>query len=102
MDMQQEYAYEPSEFSEGAVINTASAQVAFGFDCLSVTLEMPFKDCWSNPHPERGWSPARSRALGASALQPLMYIHPYLRAEGEFWKTLPGQDAYVLPTSKYK
>jgi murein tripeptide amidase MpaA len=101
-DMQQEFAYDPAGYSDGDVINIASDQVAFRFDCLSVTLEMPFKDCWSNRDPERGWSPARSRELGASVLQPLMYIHPYLREEGESWKKLPPEDAYVRPTSKYK
>jgi hypothetical protein len=64
-------------------------------------LEMPFKDCLSNPDPEFGWTPARSRNLGASVLEPLEYIHPYLRAEGEFWNALPAEDAYVEPTDDY-
>ena len=60
-DMQQEFCYEPSEFVEGdTILNIANGQIAHRFDCLSVTLEMPFKDCWSNPDAERGWSPASS------------------------------------------
>ena len=99
-DMQQKFAYEPKKPSD--VLNIASDQIASRFDCLSLTLEMPFKDCWTNPNPEKGWSPARARNLGASVLDPLYYIHPYLRAEGEFWTSLPSQDAYVVPTSKYQ
>jgi murein tripeptide amidase MpaA len=100
-DMQQEYAYEPSD-QPSEVLNIANDQVAHRFDCLSITLEMPFKDCLSYPDPERGWSPARSRKLGASVLDPLMYVYPYLRADGEFWKDLPPDDAYVRPTINYK
>lgn len=102
-DMQQKIAYEaPPPFQDGDVLNIASDQVAARFDCLSLTLEMPFKDCLSNPDPERGWSPARARKLGASVLDSFMHIQPHLRADGEFWKSLPKEDAYVLPTSDYK
>jgi murein tripeptide amidase MpaA len=100
--MQQNYAYEPSDYVDGDVLNIASDQVAFQFDCLSITLEMPFKDCLSNPDPELGWSPSRASALGASVLEPLLYIHPYLRDESDFWESLPDEDAYVRPTSNYK
>jgi murein tripeptide amidase MpaA len=104
-DMQQEFAYEPTEYAEGDVLNIANDQVAFLFDCLSVTLEMPFKDCWSNSDPERGWSPSRSRALGASLCEPLLYIHPYLRVddvdEETFAQGFSEEDSYVLPTSQY-
>jgi murein tripeptide amidase MpaA len=100
-DMQQKYGYEPSD-EPSEVLNIANDQVAHRFDCLSITLEMPFKDCWSYLDPERGWSPARSRKLGASVLDPLVHVHPYLRADGEFWKDFPPQDTYVRPTSNYK
>ena len=62
---------------------------------------MPFKDCLSNPDPARGWNAARASALGASVLDPLAYIHPYLRSSEEFWNDLPKEDAYVRPTEKY-
>jgi len=104
-DMQQDFAYEPTDYVEGDVLNIGNDQVAHRFDCLSVTLEMPFKDCWSNPDAERGWSPARSRALGASLCEPLLYVHPYLRVDNLDEETLansfPEQDRYVLPTSQY-
>ena len=103
-DMQQPIAYEaPTEPSkEGDTFNIGSDQVAHRFDCLSVTLEMSFKDCWTNKDPERGWNPARARKLGASVLEPLLYVYPFLRAKGDFWTSLPEGDHYVRPTSKYK
>ena len=106
-DMQQEFAYEPTEYAEGDILNIANDQIAHRFDCLSITLEMPFKDCWSNSDSERGWSPARSRTLGASLCEPLLYIRPYLRVvnqqdEKTFANSFPEQDRYVLPTSKYE
>jgi hypothetical protein len=39
--------------------------------------------------------------LGATVLEPLIHIWPYLRDEKEFWKDLPREDAYVVPSSKY-
>ena len=103
-DMQQKIGYPPPESVEAAndYLNVATNQIATRFDCLSMTLEMPFKDCLSNPDPDRGWSPERSRKLGASVLAPLKYVHPYLRAEGEFWTELPAEDAYVEPTDDYE
>merc|ERR1711939_1221009 len=49
-----------------ANLTKATNQVAERFDCLSVTLEQPFKDCFDNPEPVCGYSPARCRRLGAS------------------------------------
>ena len=100
-DMQEKYAYEPMD-EPSEVLNIANDQIAQRFDCLSITLEMPFKDCLSNPDPHFGWNPSRSKKLGASVLEALNYIHPYLRAKGEFWQDLPPEDAYVRPTSDYK
>lgn len=36
--------------------------------CVSMTLEMPFKDHDANPDPERAWSPERCRQLGRDCL----------------------------------
>jgi len=103
-DMQQKIGYPPPESPNEALkyMNVATNQIATRFDCLSMTLEMPFKDCLSNSDPVRGWSPDRSRKLGASVLAPLEYIHPYLRAEGEFWHQLRPDDAYVSTTDDYE
>ena len=100
-DMQKIHGYAPEPPKEGR-INVCSNQVGLRFDCLAATLEMPFKDCLTNPNPSIGWSPARAKKLGASILDPLSYIYPYLRDTSEFWNTLPEADNYVLPTPDYK
>jgi murein tripeptide amidase MpaA len=103
-DMQQKIGYPPADNRDAVLdyMNVATNQVANRFNCLGMTLEMPFKDCLSNSDPERGWTPARSRKLGSSVLEPMEYIHPYLRAEGEFWTQLPPEDAYVPTTDDYR
>lgn len=40
--------------------------VAEEFNCLSMTLEMPFKDTMETPDEEQGWSPERCRHLGSA------------------------------------
>ena len=39
--------------------------------CVSMTLEMPFKDHYSNADEARGWSPERCRTLAVSCLEVL-------------------------------
>ena len=58
---------------------------------------MPFKDCLTNPDPDRGWSPFRARMLGHALVDALSYVVPMLRTEDAFWETLPSADDYVLP-----
>jgi len=103
-DMQQNIGYPPPDKAEDVLdyLNIATTQVCTRFNCLAVTLEMPFKDCNTNPDPERGWSPARSRKLGASVLEPLLYVYPHLRTDEQFWENLPKEDDYVKPTDKYE
>lgn len=50
--------------------------VAETFECLAMTLEMPFKDALGTPDDRTGWSPDRSRALGASVLDVLSPLLP--------------------------
>ena len=100
-DMQREIGYIPPA-PGGALPNIGTNAIADRFNCLSVTLEMPFKDCWSNPDPERGWSPSRARKLGASALDAIAFIHPFLRDDSEFWKDLPPEYSYICPRDNYK
>jgi murein tripeptide amidase MpaA len=45
--------------------------VGHTFGCLSLTLEMPFKDNANLPDERAGWSAARSARLGADLLGPL-------------------------------
>ena len=54
-----------------ANLSISTNQVAERFGALAMTLEMTFKDCETNPDPVRGWSPERSKALGAVCLQTL-------------------------------
>ncbi len=53
--------------------------VAEAFGCLSMTLEMPFNDTSDTPHAAEGWSPERSRKLGAANLDALYAIIDRLR-----------------------
>lgn len=50
--------------------NTTLACNAVGmeFDCLSFTIEMPFKDHDDRPRPQTGWNGARSMQLGKDVL----------------------------------
>lgn len=48
--------------------------VAERFDALAMTLEMPFKDNADAPDALHGWSPERSGALGASAIDALAAV----------------------------
>jgi hypothetical protein len=94
--------YEAPSEASGAAGNVANYSVANRFKCLSVTLEMPFKDCLTNPDPDRGWSPNQAWMLGVSVVDPLLYIHPFLRDQGNFWMHLPADNAYVAPTANYE
>jgi len=95
-DMQKEFGYGPvPREKQDTFLNAAMSEVARRFDCLAVTLEMPYKDCQTNPDPERGWTPHRSRLLGASLVDALVRVHPYLRMQGEFWKDLLKDDDYM-------
>jgi len=94
--MQASVSYDPDP-PMGANMSLASNQVAHRFDCLSVTLEQPFKDCASVPDPSYGWTDAKCANLGKSLLDAVKACAPHLRAKGPFWETLHPQDAYVRP-----
>ena len=49
------------------------------FQCLSILVEQPFKDCEHALDLEKGWSPERSRKLGASSLVALNSVIDQLR-----------------------
>jgi len=57
----------------------ATNWVAHRFDCLALTIEMPFKDNADLPDPVHGWSSVRSRRLGASVLQAVRAVADSLR-----------------------
>ena len=62
-----------------ANMTMCSNWVAESFGCLAMTLEMPFKDTADTPRPDEGWSPARSRRLGAANLDALAAVIDRLR-----------------------
>ena len=53
-------------------LTMSTSQLAERFGCVSMTLEMPFKDHDPLPDPEQGWSPDRSKALGRDCLAALL------------------------------
>jgi murein tripeptide amidase MpaA len=95
-DIQAEIGYDADPAGEGDP-RIASNQVAVRFNCMSVTLEMPYKDNASNPDPCYGWSSDRCAQLGASLVDALSHVQPYLRHSGNFWESLSACDAYVAP-----
>lgn len=52
-----------------ANLDIANNYVAETWGCLSMTLEMPFKDANVNPEPIYGWSPDRCRAFARAHLE---------------------------------
>ncbi|CAG1010761.1 hypothetical protein BURK2_04104 [Burkholderiales bacterium] len=72
-DFQDRYGYEASRYDQDA-LKLASKYVGHHFGCLSLTLEMPFKDNADLPDFEAGWSGARSARLGAAVLQPILEV----------------------------
>jgi murein tripeptide amidase MpaA len=72
-DFQTERGYENGRFRED-VLKLASKWVAHHFQCLSLTLEMPFKDNANLPDQRAGWNGARSMRLG-EAMLPAVLAH---------------------------
>jgi murein tripeptide amidase MpaA len=70
-DFQTQYGYEASKYNEDA-LKLASKYIGHTYGCLSLTLEMPFKDNADLPDARVGWDGARSAALGAAMLQAIL------------------------------
>ncbi|MBT5424670.1 MAG: peptidase, partial [Bacteroidetes bacterium] len=51
-----------------------SKNIAHTFNCLALTVEMPFKDNADLPNPGTGWSVKRSEQFGASLVSALLMI----------------------------
>ncbi|MBL4619289.1 MAG: hypothetical protein JKX88_04235 [Marinicaulis sp.] len=66
-DFQTKVGY-PSAAPGKANLNVANNYVSQTWNCLGMTLEMPFKDANVNPDPVHGWSPERCRQLGRDNL----------------------------------
>lgn len=77
-EFQVEHGYDKDEPGK-ANLTVAANAVGEKFDCLSFTLEMPFKDNDGLPDPAYGWSPERSKQLGADVLVAMHGVVKQLR-----------------------
>jgi len=77
-DFQLEHGY-PANKPGKANLNIGANWIAERFDCIAMTLEMPFKDIGDDSRQRQGWSPARSRALGRSNLNAINAVLGNLR-----------------------
>ncbi|MFP5330186.1 MAG: M14-type cytosolic carboxypeptidase [Alphaproteobacteria bacterium] len=78
-DFQTRQGYEIPKPGE-ANMSMSTTQLAERYGCVSMTLEMPFKDNFDLPDPVYGWSPERSRHLARACLDALHAILPDLVA----------------------
>ncbi|NRA55299.1 MAG: carboxypeptidase family protein [Gammaproteobacteria bacterium] len=69
-DFQTDIGYE-KDLPGQALMTVGTNYIAEHFNCLAMTLEMPFKDTVDTPDEEMGWSPERSRKLGVASLNAL-------------------------------
>lgn len=70
-DFQDVHGYPKDQFSD-ETLTMGSPHITHRFGCLSLTLELPFKDNANDPDPHVGWDGARSARLGAAVLQPVL------------------------------
>ena len=70
-DFQDVHGYGESPYTE-ETITMGSPHITHAFGCLSLTLELPFKDNANDPDAQTGWDGARSARLGAAVLQPIL------------------------------
>src|SRR3546814_571963 len=77
-DFQTTYGYTRDEPGQ-ANMTLACNAVGQKYDCLSLTLEMPFKDHDDHPDPRTGWSGKRSMQLGKDVLSTIETMVDELR-----------------------
>ena len=70
-DFQDVHGYPPAPYTD-EVLTMGSPHITHAFGCLSLTLELPFKDNANDPDEQVGWDGARSASLGAAVLQPVL------------------------------
>jgi murein tripeptide amidase MpaA len=76
-DFQREQGYEIPKPGE-ANMSMSTTQLAERYGCVSMTLEMPFKDNLNLPDEVTGWSPQRSKYLAHACLDALHAVLPEL------------------------
>lgn len=72
-DFQTQHGYAVSKPGE-ANLSMCTNYVANTYDCLAMTLEMPFKDNADLPDDTFGWSPERCAKLGGAALDAMLAV----------------------------
>ncbi|KPA51527.1 hypothetical protein VT25_15515 [Photobacterium leiognathi subsp. mandapamensis] len=77
-EFQVEHGYDKDKPGE-ANLTVGSNWVAEQFNCLSYTIEMPFKDHNNQPDSLYGWSPERSVAFGSDTLAATLVVMDHLR-----------------------
>src|SRR5690606_14304166 len=77
-EFQTRFGY-PRDEPGQANLTLACNAVGQAFDCLSFTIEMPFKDHDDSPQPRTGWNGARSQKLGQDVLSVLAQMAATLR-----------------------
>ncbi|WP_305839825.1 M14 family metallopeptidase [Photobacterium leiognathi] len=77
-EFQVEHGYDKDKPGE-ANLTVGSNWVAEQFNCLSYTIEMPFKDHNNQPDSLYGWSPERSVAFGNDTLAAALVVMDHLR-----------------------
>ncbi len=70
-DFQTTFGYEVDKYYED-MLKLASKFIGHHFKCVSLTLELPFKDNDNLPDIEVGWDGERSMRLGEAMLQPIL------------------------------
>jgi murein tripeptide amidase MpaA len=71
-DFQTEVGYSAGKY-RADMLKLASKYIGHTFKCVSLTLEMPFKDNARLPEPKVGWNGARSANLGKEILSPILH-----------------------------
>jgi murein tripeptide amidase MpaA len=77
-EFQTEIGYAAGKYRED-MLKLASKYVGHTFGCVSLTLEMPFKDNARLPDPTVGWNGARSARLGMAVLEPMLALMEELK-----------------------
>lgn len=73
VEFQTRYGYDAAKYKQ-EMLQLASKYVGHTFKCVSLTLEMPFKDNVNLPNADTGWNGERSARLGAAILQPMLDV----------------------------
>lgn len=71
-DFQTEFGYSAGKY-RAEMLALASKYIGHTYKCVSLTLEMPFKDNARTPDPRVGWNGARSAQLGRDILRPILH-----------------------------